>query len=60
MAAVAADSPWTVIKADDKKRARPNPMRHMLDSLPHANKDVARPPDMLLALIERLRIPKSS
>ena len=45
-----ADAPWTVIKSDDKKRARLNAMRHVLDSLPYANKDIgiATPPDRLL------------
>ncbi len=42
-----ADAPWTVIKSDDKKRARLNAMRVLLHSLPYANKDpqVARAPD---------------
>jgi polyphosphate kinase 2 len=35
-----ADSPWTVIKSDDKKRARLNAMRYVLHSLPYAGKDV--------------------
>ena len=45
-----ADSPWTVIKSDDKKRARLNAMRYILHRLPYANKDVARigPLDLLL------------
>ena len=37
-----ADSPWTVIKSDDKKRARLNAMRYVLHSLPYKGKDVAR------------------
>ncbi len=37
-----ADSPWTVIKSDDKKRARLNAMRYVLHSLPYAGKDPAR------------------
>jgi polyphosphate kinase 2 len=37
-----ADSPWTVIKSDDKKRARLNAMRYVLHSLPYTGKDVAR------------------
>ncbi len=42
-----ADAPWTVIKSDDKKRARLNCMRHFLHSLPYPNKDthVAHAPD---------------
>jgi polyphosphate kinase len=35
-----ADSPWTVIKSDDKKRARLNAMRYVLHSLPYKGKDV--------------------
>ncbi len=34
-----ADSPWTVIRSDDKKRARINCMRHFLSSLPYPGKD---------------------
>jgi polyphosphate kinase 2 len=34
-----ADSPWVVIKSDDKKRARLNCMQHFLSSLPYAKKD---------------------
>ncbi|MCB1512455.1 MAG: polyphosphate kinase 2, partial [Hyphomicrobiaceae bacterium] len=34
-----ADAPWTVVKSDDKKRARLNCMRHFLASLPYAGKD---------------------
>jgi polyphosphate kinase 2 len=37
-----ADSPWTVIKSDDKKRARLNAMRYVLHSLPYTEKDPAR------------------
>jgi polyphosphate kinase len=35
-----ADSPWTVIKSDCKKRARLNAMRYVLHRLPYTNKDV--------------------
>ncbi len=37
-----ADSPWTVVKSDDKKRARLNAMRYVLHSLPYADKDPER------------------
>ncbi|MEY4951639.1 MAG: hypothetical protein RL299_63 [Pseudomonadota bacterium] len=37
-----ADSPWTVVKSDDKKRARLNAMRYVLHSLPYKDKDVGR------------------
>jgi polyphosphate kinase 2 len=45
-----ADSPWTVIKSDCKKRARLNAMRYLLHKLPYANKDLERvgPMDPLL------------
>jgi polyphosphate kinase 2 (PPK2 family) len=45
-----ADSPWVVIKSDDKKRARLSCMRHFLHSLPYPSKDehVAHAPDPLL------------
>jgi polyphosphate kinase 2 len=35
-----ADSPWTVIKSDCKKRARLNAMRYLLHKLPYKNKDL--------------------
>ncbi|GAB1362594.1 polyphosphate kinase 2 [Rhodobacter sp.] len=34
-----ADAPWTIVKSDDKKRARLNCMRHFLASLDYPNKD---------------------
>ena len=45
-----ADAPWTVIKSDDKKRARINCIRHFLHSLDYPGKDhsVAHMPDSLL------------
>ncbi len=36
-----ADAPWTVIKSDDKKRARLNCMRHFLSGLDYPQKDVS-------------------
>ena len=36
-----ADAPWTIIKSDDKKRARLNCMRHFLASLPYPDKDMS-------------------
>ena len=41
------DAQWTVIKSDDKKRARLNCMLHFLHSLPYPDKDrqVAKAPD---------------
>ena len=45
-----ADAPWTIIKSDDKKRARLACMRHFLSHLDYAQKDetVLGQPDPLL------------
>ncbi|MCE8008431.1 polyphosphate kinase 2 [Aestuariivita sp.] len=45
-----ADAPWTVVKSNDKKRARLNSMRHFLASLPYPDKDtgVVGEPDPLI------------
>ncbi len=42
-----ADAPWTVIKSDDKNRARINVMRFLLTKSPYPNRNsaVACPPD---------------
>lgn len=37
-----ADCPWTVVKSNDKKRARLNAMRYVLHSLPYTGKDAER------------------
>ena len=37
-----ADAPWTVIKSDDKKRARLNALRYLLHSFPYKAKDPER------------------
>lgn len=44
------DSPWTIVKSDDKKRARLNCMMHFLHSLDYPGKDtsVVREPDPLI------------
>jgi polyphosphate kinase 2 len=44
------DSPWTVVRSDDKKRARINCMRHFLSELDYPNKDhdVVYSPDPLI------------
>ncbi len=46
-----ADAPWTVIKSDDKKRARVAAMQHFLSRLSYPDKDmsVVTGPDPLLA-----------
>ncbi|MEZ5668750.1 MAG: polyphosphate kinase 2 [Alphaproteobacteria bacterium] len=45
-----ADAPWTIVKSDDKKRARLNCMQHFLSSLPYPEKNthVVRGPDPLI------------
>lgn len=45
-----ADSPWTVIKSDDKKRARLNCMQYFLSSLayPNKNRKLVTGPDPLI------------
>ena len=45
-----ADAPWTIIKSDDKKRARLNCMQHFLSSLDYDGKDhhVVGHPDPLI------------
>ncbi len=45
-----ADAPWTVVKSNDKKRARINCMQHFLSSLDYPDKDpkIARAPDPLI------------
>ena len=45
-----ADAPWTVIKSDDKKRARLNCMQHFLSNLdyPDKNTHVIHGPDPLI------------
>ena len=43
-------APWTVIRSDDKKRARLNCMRHVLNRIPYdkKNQKVAAPPDPMI------------
>lgn len=47
-----ADAPWTVIRSNDKKRARLNCMKHFLSQLDYPDKDtaVAALPDPLIVL----------
>ncbi len=45
-----ADAPWTIVRSDDKKRARLNAIRHVLYTIPYDGKDKhvvqpARPAD---------------
>ena len=45
-----ADAPWTIVKSNDKKRARLETMRHFLSTLDYPDKDpeIAVPPDPLI------------
>lgn len=46
-----ADAPWTVVKSNDKKRARINCMRYFLNALPYPGKDahvVGRPDPLIV------------
>ena len=45
-----ADAPWTIVKSNDKKRARLNCMKHFLSALPYTEKDthVVGKPDPLI------------
>jgi polyphosphate kinase 2 len=45
-----ADAPWTVVKSNDKKRARLEAMRHVLNRFPYTDKDaeVVGTPDPLV------------
>jgi polyphosphate kinase 2 len=51
-----ADSPWTVIKSDCKKRARLNALRFLLHSFPYKAKDVARIGEVDPLLVGRAHI----
>ncbi len=45
-----ADAPWTIVKSNDKKRARLNCMEHFLSCLPYPDKDhhIVGTPDPLI------------
>ena len=45
-----ADAPWTIVKSDDKRRARLEAMRFFLSALPYPGKDetVVHAPDQLI------------
>jgi polyphosphate kinase 2 len=34
-----ADAPWTIVRSDDKKRARLNAIKHILHTIPYTGKD---------------------
>jgi polyphosphate kinase 2 (PPK2 family) len=45
-----ADAPWTVVKSNDKKRARLEAMRYVLSRIPYADRDeqIVGQPDPLI------------
>ena len=50
-------SPWTVVKSDDKKRARLACMRYLLNAIPYSNKDhkvVGKPEPRLIGQKEEI------
>ena len=52
-----ADAPWTVVKSDDKKRARLNCIRHFLNSLDYDDKDTSvacAPDELVTGTVEKL------
>ncbi len=52
-----ADAPWTVVKSDDKKRARLACMQHFLSHLPYPDRDpavVCGPDPLILGPAERV------
>ncbi|MDJ0941125.1 MAG: polyphosphate kinase 2 [Woeseiaceae bacterium] len=57
-----ADAPWTVIKSDDKKRARLNCMQHFLAGLNYPDKDthIVHGPDPLIVADSSQVIEKDS
>ena len=53
-------APWTVIKSDDKKRARLNCMRYVLRQLPYrkeAQQNVPKPDKKLIGLAQEIYAP---
>ncbi len=44
-------SPWWVVDADDKRRARLNCIRHILDTIPYADVD---PPELVLPPMQEM------
>lgn len=52
-----ADAPWTVVKSDDKKRARISCMRYFLNQLDYDDKDtsvVYRPDELIVGSVAKL------
>jgi len=52
-----ADAPWTIVKSNDKMRARLNCMQHFLTAMPYPNKDrtiVAGPDPLIVGSTEHV------
>ncbi|PWQ96713.1 polyphosphate kinase 2 [Leucothrix arctica] len=52
-----ADAPWTVVKSDDKKRARISCMRYFLNELDYPDKDtsvVYKPDELIVGSVSKL------
>jgi len=57
-----ADAPWTIIRSDDKKRARLNAMRHILSHLPYPDPDpdIQIEPDPLIVQAAHISLQQRS
>lgn len=57
-----ADAPWTIIRSDDKKRARLNAMRHILSHLPYPdpNPDIQIESDPLIVQAAHISLQQRS
>jgi len=55
-----ADAPWTIIKSDDKKRARLNCMQHFLSTIDYPDRDesVVTGPDPKIVISGRQMVSK--
>lgn len=55
-----AESPWTVVKSDCKKRARLNAMRYVLQRLPYEGRDDANYGEMDPLIVSRANVTSTS
>lgn len=56
------DCPWTVVKSDDKKRARLNAIRHVLNTVPYKGRDreiVGETDPLILGRASTMKAPKT-
>ena len=52
-----ADAPWTIVKSDDKKRARISCMRYFLNELDYPDKDtsvVYKPDELIVGSVSKI------